>query len=46
MPGRPYAAGFVGIGCVGAYHSPGTSPFGTGVSTIGHTGSPVSRLKT
>src|ERR1700691_3891083 len=45
-PLRPYAGGLLGIGCVGEYHSPGTSPFGTGVSTIGQIGSPVTRLKT
>src|SRR4051794_15898742 len=45
-PWRSYAGGLVGNGCVGAYHSPGTSPFGTGRSSIGQTGSPVSRLKT
>ena len=38
--------GFVGNGWVGAYHSPGTSPGGTGRSSMGHTGSPVTRLKT
>ena len=27
-PWRSYAGGFVGNGCVGEYHSPGTSPFG------------------
>src|SRR4249919_3512954 len=37
-PCRSNAGGFVGNGCVGAYHSPGTSPFGTGRSSIGHTG--------
>src|SRR5258706_14488484 len=31
-PVRPYAGGFVGNGCVGEYHSPGTSPFSTGRS--------------
>src|SRR5262245_22342152 len=35
---RSYAGGFLGYGCVGEYHSPGTSPFGTGRSSIGHTG--------
>src|SRR5687767_11779861 len=45
-PWRPYGGGFVGNGCVGEYHSPGTSPFGTGRSSIGQTGSPVSRLNT
>src|SRR3954468_16134574 len=45
-PCRSYAGGFVGNGCVGAYHSPGTSPLGTGRSSIGQIGSPVSRLTT
>src|SRR5437660_1501219 len=45
-PCRSYAGGLVGNGCVGAYHSPGTSPFSTGFSTMGQIGSPVSRLKT
>src|SRR5438552_2295029 len=45
-PWRSYAGGFVGNGCIGAYHSPGTSPFATGRSSIGQIGSPVSRLKT
>ena len=35
-----YAGGFVGKGCVGEYVSPGTSPRGTGRSSMGHTGSP------
>src|SRR5271154_4893516 len=43
---RAYAGGLVGNGCVGEYHSPGTSPAGTGFSTIGHTGLPVTRSKT
>ncbi len=38
-------AGFVGNGCVGDARSPGTSDGGTGFSTIGHTGSPVTRSK-
>ena len=42
-PLRLYAAGRLGIGCVGAYHSPGTSPASTGISFIGQTGSPVTR---
>src|SRR5262245_21967624 len=42
-PATPYAAGFVGNGCVGEYHSPGTSPFGTGRSSIGQIGTPVTR---
>ena len=41
-----YAGGFVGNGCVAAYHSPGTSPRGTGRSSIGQTGSPVTRSNT
>src|SRR6185312_4490089 len=45
-PFRPYTGGFTGKGCVGAYHSPGTSPFGTGFSSIGQTGFPVTRSKT
>ena len=40
-PCRSKAAGRVGKGCVGEYHSPGTSPAGTGLSTIGQIGSPV-----
>src|SRR6476646_673963 len=43
---RAYAAGLVGNGCVGEYHSPGTDPFGTGRSSIGHTGWPVTRSNT
>src|SRR6266851_690344 len=43
---RAYGGGLVGNGCVGEYHSPGTSPFGTGRSSIGQIGSPVTRLKT
>ena len=39
-------AGFVGKGCVGDVHSPGTSVCGTGRSTIGQTGWPVLRSKT
>src|SRR5262245_51040959 len=46
MAWRAYAGGLVGNGCVGEYHSPGTSPFGTGRSSIGQTGSPVTRSKT
>src|SRR5579863_4463248 len=37
-PWRAYAGGLVGNGCVGEYHSPGTSPCGTGRSSIGQTG--------
>src|SRR5579872_151944 len=40
------AGGLVGNGCFGAYHSPGTSPCGTGRSSMGQMGSPFSRLKT
>ena len=36
----------VGNGCVGAYHSPDTFPAGTGRSSIGQTGSPVTRSNT
>src|SRR5665213_1984768 len=46
IPLRSYTGGLVGKGCVGEYHSPGTSPFGTGFSSIGHTGWPVTRSKT
>src|SRR5437773_6391381 len=38
MPCRSYGGGFVTNGCVGEYHSPGTSPFGTGRSSIGQIG--------
>ena len=38
--------GFVGNGWVAAYHSPGTSPGGTGRSSMGQIGSPVTRSKT
>src|SRR4030095_12947629 len=38
--------GLVGKGCVGHDCSPGISLFGTGRSSIGQMGSPVSRLKT
>src|SRR5262245_41076048 len=34
-PWRSKAGGFDGKGCVDAYHSPGTSPFATGFSSIG-----------
>ena len=46
MPCRSNAAGRVGNGWVGEYHSPGTLPAGTGRSSMGHTGSPVTRSKT
>ena len=42
-PWRSNAGGLVGNGCVGAYHSPGTSPFSTGRSSIGQIGCPVAR---
>src|SRR6516165_410069 len=45
-PWRSKAGGLVGNGCVGEYHSPGTSPLGTGRSLIGHTGFPVTRSNT
>src|SRR5579863_1209932 len=45
-PLRAYAGGAVGNGCVGEYHSPGTVPFSTGRSSMGHTGLPVSRFST
>src|SRR5947208_14889818 len=45
-PVRSYGGGFVGNGCVGEYHSPGTSPCGTGRSSIGQIGWPVTRSKT
>src|SRR5437660_5368327 len=40
------AAGLVGNGWVGDVFSPGASDCGTGRSTIGHTGWPVTRSKT
>jgi hypothetical protein len=43
---RPNGAGFVGKGCVGQDCSPGTSLAGTGRSSIGQSGSPVTRLNT
>ena len=46
MPWRSNGAGFVGNGCVGLERSFGTSDLGTGRSSIGQIGSPVSRLKT
>ena len=46
IPCRSNAAGFVGNGCVGEYHSPGTLPCGTGRSSMGQTGSPVTRSNT
>ena len=38
--------GAVGKGCVGDATSPGTSLFGTGRSSTGKTGTPVSRFST
>src|SRR4029079_15034325 len=43
---RAYAGGLVGNGWVGEYHSPGTLPLGTGRSSIGQIGWPVTRSKT
>ena len=40
------APGLTGNGCVGEYHSVGTSPFGTGRSSTGISGLPLSRLST
>jgi hypothetical protein len=40
------AGGFDGTGCVGHACSPGMSLDGTGRSSIGHTGAPVSRSNT
>jgi len=45
-PLREYAGGLVGKGCVGDVFSPGTSVCGTGRSSIGHTGCPVTRSNT
>src|ERR1700676_884155 len=45
-PLRLYAGGFDGIGCVGEYHSPGTVPTSTFVSSMGHTGFPDTRSST
>ena len=45
-PLRENGAGLVGNGCVGAACSPGTVDCGTGRSSIGHTGLPVTRSKT
>jgi hypothetical protein len=46
MPWLSKGAGFVGNGCVGDVFSPGTVDCGTGRSTIGQIGSPVSRSST
>src|SRR5262245_32771410 len=43
---RAYAGGLVGNGCVGDDFSPGTVDCGTGRSSIGQTGLPVTRSKT
>ena len=43
---RPNGGGFVGNGCVGDSSSFGISDFPTGRSSIGQSGSPVTRLKT
>ena len=45
MPCTSNGAGLVGNGWVGEIHSPGVSEPGTGRSTMGHTGSPVTRSK-
>ena len=45
-PLREYAAGRLGNGCVGEYHSPATSPGSTGFSSIGQMGFPVTRSNT
>ena len=46
MPTRSNGAGFVGNGCVGDVHSPGTPFWGTGRSSIGQIGLPVTRSNT
>ena len=43
MPCTSNGAGRVGNGWVGETHSPGVSEPGAGRSTMGHTGSPVTR---
>ena len=45
-PCRSKGGGLVGKGCVGERVSPGTSLAGTGRSSMGQTGSPVTRSKT
>src|SRR5437667_290616 len=45
-PWRSKAGGLVGNGCVGDAFSPGTVDAGTGRSSIGHTGLPVTRSST
>src|SRR5712691_11453382 len=43
---RTKGGGLTGNGCVGEYHSPGTSPLGTGRSSIGQIGFPVTLSNT
>ena len=43
---RANGGGAVGNGCVGDVHSPGTSVCGTGRSSIGKNGVPVTRSNT
>ena len=43
MPCRSNGSGFVGNGWVGEIYSPGVFEPGTGCSTMGQTGSPVTR---
>ena len=45
-PCRSNGGGFVGCGWVGDRRSPGTVDGGAGRSSIGQTGSPVTRSKT
>jgi hypothetical protein len=45
IPWISHAAGRTGNGCTGDACSPGTGDGGTGRSSIGWTGSPVTRLK-
>src|SRR6267143_3399819 len=45
-PWRSNAAGLVGKGCVGDVRSPGVADCGTGRSSIGQTGLPVTRSNT
>ena len=45
-PWRSNAGGLVGNSCVGEAFSPGTADAGTGRSSIGHTGLPVTRSST
>ena len=46
MPCSLNGGGVAGNGCVGQASSPATSLGGTGRSSIGHTGTPVTRSKT